>query len=106
RDEVIASFEIRAASATTAVAATAIRDEGISVVARLEVAVRDAFTRATNRIYGFTALLILAALLFSLRIPEVPLRTTHDRASPAKHDGESQASVHESLVRCPRSEQL
>ena len=106
RDEVIASFEIRAASATTAVAATAIRDEGISVVARLEVAVRDAFTRATNRIYGFTALLILAALLFSLRIPEVPLRTTHDRASPAKHDGESQASVHESLVRCTRSEQL
>lgn len=45
--------------------------------------VRTAFTEATSRIYGMTALIMLLACALVLRIPELPLRTTHDRAQAA-----------------------
>ncbi len=41
--------------------------------------VRGAFALATSRIYWLTALLVFVAVLMTLRIPELPLRTTHDR---------------------------
>lgn len=46
---------------------------------RLAGEVRRSYTRATQRIYALTAWLVVAALLLTLRMPERPLRTTHDR---------------------------
>lgn len=43
--------------------------------------VEDAFTLATRRIYTLSALLAIFALAAAARLPELPLRTTHDRAS-------------------------
>ena len=37
-----------------------------------------AFSRAISRIYTFTALTMLLAIALTARIPELPLRTTHD----------------------------
>ena len=42
--------------------------------------VRNAFTVATNRIYWLTAALMALATVLTLRVPELELRTTHDRA--------------------------
>ena len=38
-----------------------------------------AFTGASRRIYWMAAFLALAAGLLAARIPEIPLRRTHDR---------------------------
>jgi MFS family permease len=57
--------------------------EGEREAVRVEAAVRAAYTRATNRIYAFTAVLVAVALLLTLRMPELPLRTTQDRAAVA-----------------------
>ena len=46
----------------------------------LRDAIREAFTVATSRIYTLTAVLVLLGLLLTARIPELPLRRTHDRA--------------------------
>jgi EmrB/QacA subfamily drug resistance transporter len=45
--------------------------------------VRSAFALAASRIYWLTAVIMLIAAGLTLRIPELPLRTTHDRASVA-----------------------
>jgi EmrB/QacA subfamily drug resistance transporter len=57
--------------------------EGEREAERVDAAVREAYTRATNRIYAFTAVLVALALLLTLRMPELPLRTTQDRAAVA-----------------------
>ena len=41
--------------------------------------VRLAFTGASHRIYWMAAFLALVAGVLSARIPEIPLRRTHDR---------------------------
>ncbi|MFQ5535968.1 MAG: MDR family MFS transporter [Gemmatimonadota bacterium] len=46
---------------------------------RVRAEVRAAFTRATTRVYLLTAWLVAVAWLLSWRLPERPLRTTHDR---------------------------
>ena len=46
---------------------------------RIGTEVRATFTRATNRIYGLTALLVVVAIVLTLRMPERRLRTTLDR---------------------------
>jgi len=46
---------------------------------RVGAEVRATFTRATNRIYGLTAFLVVVAIALTLRMPERRLRTTQDR---------------------------
>jgi MFS family permease len=53
--------------------------EGERVAADIDRQLKEAFSAATRRIYGVTALLIAFAALLAWRIPELPLRTTHDR---------------------------
>jgi hypothetical protein len=50
---------------------------------RVERDVREAFTRATNRVYAFGVWIAVVAWLLTWRMPELPLRRTHDRAEPA-----------------------
>jgi MFS family permease len=42
--------------------------------------IRRAFTLATTRIYAFASMLMVLGLVLTTRIPELPLRRTHDRA--------------------------
>jgi len=65
--DVVAGRLSRGVRAAGEVAATAVRD-----------GVRDAFARATRRIYSVSVVLMILALALALRIPEVPLRRTHD----------------------------
>ncbi|MDP2956683.1 MAG: MDR family MFS transporter [Longimicrobiales bacterium] len=46
--------------------------------------VRQAFAAATHRIYTLAVVLVAAALLLALRVPELPLRKTHDRVVVAE----------------------
>lgn len=78
-----ALYAARADRAATAEEATALRAEGQAASERVTMEVREAFSLATARIYWLTAALMLVATLLTLRIPELPLRTTHDRASVA-----------------------
>ena len=78
---VLASFEARAASSGSEREARAIRDEGEVVAVRVGVSIRAAFSEATQRIYWFTAIMIAIGGGLAMRIPELPLRTTHDRAT-------------------------
>jgi MFS family permease len=78
-----ALYEARAERATTTVEAATIRAEGAEVSGRVERDVRAAFVLATTRIYGLTALIMVIAAALTLLVPEIPLRTTHDRASIA-----------------------
>ena len=61
-------------------AAQALRAEGAAAAARIGASVRDAFTAATQRIYWLTAILAAIGGALAMTIPELPLRTTHDRA--------------------------
>jgi EmrB/QacA subfamily drug resistance transporter len=56
-----------------------LRAEGEAEAERVGRGVRDAFTRATTRVYLLTAWLVAVAWLLTWRMPELPLRTTHDR---------------------------
>lgn len=67
--------------AETAGQARALRAEGVAEAERVAAEVRRAFTLATSRIYWLTAVIATLAAALALRIPELPLRTTHDRAS-------------------------
>lgn len=78
-----ALYEARAERASTTAEAAAVLAEGADVSERVERDVRAAFVLATTRIYGLTALIMVIAAALTLRIPEIPLRTTHDRASVA-----------------------
>lgn len=73
------AFEEAAAMASTEARATELRQEGEQIAEETAVVVRAAFTAATTRIYWLAAGLVFVGLLLSFRIPEVPLRTTHDR---------------------------
>ncbi|MHB1192873.1 MAG: MDR family MFS transporter [Longimicrobiales bacterium] len=46
--------------------------------------VRQAFARAAHRIYVLSFVLMLVALALALRVPELPLRKTHDRVVVAE----------------------
>ena len=69
-----------AAETATAQEAAAVLAQGTLLSQRVATEVREAFALATSRIYWFTVLIVLLATALVLRIPEVPLRTTHDRA--------------------------
>ncbi len=47
---------------------------------RVDAEVRHAFLQATTRVYLLSAWLMVVALLLATRIPEIPLRKTHDHA--------------------------
>ena len=83
---------IRAAYADSARAADpaearALLDEGDRAAESASAAIRNAFARATGRIYWLTAALMVVATTLSIRIPELPLRTTHDRIAAESGDG-------------------
>jgi len=59
--------------------AAALLAQGSAAAERVAAQVRDAFALATTRIYWVTVLLALLSAGLSARIPELPLRTTHDR---------------------------
>lgn len=69
----------RAAEAPTEAAAARLRAQGEQEAGRIAAEVRAAFAEATRRIYWLTALIMVVGCVLSLRIPELPLRTTHDR---------------------------
>ncbi len=77
---ILANFEARARRAESEPGAQAIRAEGEALAARVQTAVRGAFTEAIQRIYWVTAILVAIGGVMAMRIPELPLRTTHDRA--------------------------
>jgi EmrB/QacA subfamily drug resistance transporter len=68
-----------AAEAPTEEAAARLRARGEQEAGRIAAEVRAAFAEATRRIYWLTALIMVVGCALSLRIPELPLRTTHDR---------------------------
>lgn len=80
-ERIRAAFEMSAAAAGTPAEAEAIRVEGARVAEETGAAVRSAFAQATSRIYWLTALILVVATALAMRVPELPLRTTHDRAS-------------------------
>lgn len=75
------AFDRSAASAATPSEAGQIRADGERIAIETGAAIRSAFAQATSRIYWLTAVLVVVATALSTRIPELPLRTTHDRAS-------------------------
>lgn len=78
------SFERSAAAAASPEAAAIERARGESVATGVATAVRAAFTEATSRIYWLSAILVVFAGALTLRMPELPLRTTHDRVVASK----------------------
>jgi len=78
---ILATFEERAGRSASTQEARAIRAEGAIVAEQVEASIRDAFTTATQRIYWLTAIIIAIGGGLAMRIPELPLRTTHDRAA-------------------------
>lgn len=78
------SFEQAAASADSPEAALAERERGESVALGVAGAVRNAFTEATTRIYWLSSILVVLAGALTLGMPELPLRTTHDRVVASK----------------------
>ena len=79
-EAILAAFEERASEAGSPGRALALRAQGRSVAEDTADRIRLAFTRAANRIYWMTALTTLTAGVLAARIPEIPLRHTHDRA--------------------------
>jgi hypothetical protein len=86
-ERVRAAYDSRARSAATPADSVALSAQGAAAATRVQRQVREAFALATRRIYGLTALLMVAAAILSLRIPDLPLRTTHDRAAPVPASG-------------------
>ena len=83
-----ASTELSPGSPDASAAAERLSDQ---VTARGEVSaaearegVRQAFAAATHRIYTLAVALVAAALVLALRVPELPLRRTHDRVVVAE----------------------
>jgi MFS family permease len=69
-----------AAETGTPEEAAAVLAQGTALSLRVATQVREAFALAASRIYWLTVLLVFVATALVLRIPELPLRTTHDRA--------------------------
>lgn len=86
-------FVVRARAASTSGEAAEIIAEGDREADRVAEEVRAAFSLATSRIYWLTALAMVFAAIFSLRIPEIPLRTTHDRLEAGRGDDRSNAAA-------------
>ena len=79
-EAILADYERRAVDAAGSAPATALRAEGQRVAREAGDRVRLAFTRASQRIYWLAALIALATGVLAARIPEIPLRHTHDRS--------------------------
>lgn len=77
-NQIRAVYAGRAAAAPPESAA-ALLAEGERAAEAAGTQVRQAFVDATTRIYWLTAFLMAIATLLATRIPELPLRTTHDR---------------------------
>jgi len=82
-DQILDAYERLARDAVTTDQATELRLEGERAAASVASQVRAAFALATSRIYWLTAIVMALAAVLVLRIPELPLRTTHDRAEAA-----------------------
>jgi len=78
---IVSAYAALADDAASAEESAALRAEGLASAARVTSEVEEAFALATSRIYSLTALVLVLAAALSLRIPELPLRTTHDRAA-------------------------
>lgn len=76
---ITAVYEQLAAEAETAGEAADLAAQGTALSLRVMTEVRDAFALATRRIYLLTVVIVAIATALVLRIPELPLRTTHDR---------------------------
>ncbi|MCY4645324.1 MAG: MDR family MFS transporter [Gammaproteobacteria bacterium] len=90
-EAILAAFEERAGEADSPDGAVALRTEGRAVARESADRVRLAFTRASQRIYWLVAFLTLAAGVLAARIPEIPLRRTHDRAKMERTGKEAEA---------------
>lgn len=78
------AFVTLAAAVDDPLTANELRAEGERRALETSSAVRAAFTLATQRIYGFAAILVLLGGVLAMRVPELPLRTTHDRVVVSK----------------------
>ena len=57
-----------------------LRSYGVNASIQLDNNIKNGFTAATRRIYSLTFIILILASLATLRIPEIPLRKTHDNA--------------------------
>jgi EmrB/QacA subfamily drug resistance transporter len=87
-DRVRSVYADRASRAASESEAARLRDEGEQAARDVADRIRTAFADATSRIYWLTGWIMLIATLLALRIPELPLRTTHDRLEAARSGGE------------------
>jgi EmrB/QacA subfamily drug resistance transporter len=86
-DRIRMAFDEAAKAAAGTASSDELRREGEAAAAAAAADVRQAFAAATRRIYWFTALLVVLAAGLSLRMPELALRTTHDRIEATQdHD--------------------
>ncbi len=58
---------------------TLLDEQAQQVIELVTTTTSTAIATATNRIYLFMAMFVVAAIVATLFIPEIPLRTTHDR---------------------------
>lgn len=86
-ERIRAVYERAAERAPSRARAAALRREGEEAAAETSRVVRTAFTEATTRIYWLASGLAVVGILLSVRIPELPLRTTHDRAEATGEEG-------------------
>ena len=84
-DLVRATYESIAATEPVAEAAL-IMAEGERVAEEVTEAVRAAFALATSRIYWLATIITALGGILAIRIPELPLRTTHDRSETMSSD--------------------
>jgi len=79
-ERISAVYAELAAESSSEEEAAGLLSRGAAASVRIGSEVREAFVLATGRIYRLTAVIAVIAMLLALRIPELPLRTTHDRA--------------------------
>jgi MFS family permease len=79
-------YEEVADRANSAPQAERLRLDGEALAARVGHRIVDAYSTAGRRIYWLTSAILLIATLLSLRIPELALRTTHDRELTARDE--------------------
>ena len=84
-DLVRATYKNIAATEPVAEAAL-IMAEGERVAEEVAEAVRAAFALATSRIYWLATIITALGGILAIRIPELPLRTTHDRSETMSSD--------------------
>ena len=84
-DLVRATYENIAATEPVAEAALIVA-EGERVAEEVAEAVRAAFALATSRIYWLATIITALGGILAIRIPELPLRTTHDRSETMSSD--------------------